>query len=123
MMVPLIGLQNLGNTCFMNAVLQCFRLNKYLSRLALPMEGYDEQNEHFDICIEYLNLIRECLHTANGFIVPISFWNTLCRKYTEYQSMQQQDSSEFLCRLLYATDLCRKVISTFMTEKKVNCRY
>ena len=59
--------------------------------------------------MEFIKLMRQFLNNENDYIAPIPFWYTLCKMYTEYKSMQQQDSFEFLTRLLYATDICQKV--------------
>ena len=100
------GLNNLGNTCYMNAALQVvsstrilaeyFKSNSHLYELnrsnPLGMKGH--------IAKRYGDLVRDIWTGDNRTVAPIKLRWTM-GKYKEcFSSFQQQDSQEFLSVLL-----------------------
>ncbi|KAL1922380.1 uncharacterized protein VTP21DRAFT_9919 [Calcarisporiella thermophila] len=123
-----IGLRNLGNTCFMNAILQSLSntipLRDYFLVQFSPNipQGANPQTSgprtrktkslgEFSICSEFCYLLREIWSGESTVISPNSFFTTLCRAMPIFRGYQQQDAQEFLRYLLdrMHTELCSKV--------------
>lgn len=109
----LIGLANLGNTCFMNSALQCllhisplteyFRAGHYNQDLNVnaPRKGRVAQ--------AYAKLVQD-VQNASGSISPKEFKRVLAKFAPHLLDYQQQDCHEFVRFLLdnMSEDLCRK---------------
>jgi len=104
-MVPgrnLSGIVNMGNTCFMNAAIQCMSATLALTRYFLSQEFLKDLNtekKEYMMLIEYYRVL-EGLWEENQTIEPISFKRTLSKLYEQYQGWHQHDSHEVLIALL-----------------------
>ncbi|CAN4076240.1 unnamed protein product [Withania somnifera] len=103
------GLANLGNTCFLNAVLQCF-----IHTVPL-IEGL-KSNDHATPCDAYLmgfcdicalrELIDASLFSKTGVVSPWKFVNNLNYFSSTFHRFQQEDAHEFLQCFLDKLERC-----------------
>ncbi|KAI1752363.1 hypothetical protein F4782DRAFT_540347 [Xylaria castorea] len=102
-----VGLTNLGNTCYMNAALQCLRSVEELTKYFLAGEWEKELNKanvlahNGEVAAAYANLLKE-IHKdpPPSSLAPRQFKNTIGRHAPQFSGYGQQDSQEFLGFLL-----------------------
>ncbi|KAI0179967.1 ubiquitin carboxyl-terminal hydrolase-like protein [Hypoxylon sp. FL1284] len=102
-----VGLSNLGNTCYMNAALQCVRSVEELTKYFLSGEWEKELNRenvlshNGDIAAAYAQLLKEFYKDpAPPTITPRHFKNMIGKYSTGFSGYGQQDSQEFVGFLL-----------------------
>lgn len=86
------GLKNVGNTCFINSILQC------LGNLPELHKWMDENNST-DILVHEYNEIRKLLLQGHAGVSPGRFVHTVYTKLP-FKPRQQADAHEFLLYLL-----------------------
>ncbi|KAL1899472.1 hypothetical protein Sste5346_002870 [Sporothrix stenoceras] len=102
-----VGLGNLGNTCYMNAALQCLRSVEELTKYFLVHENEAETNHDNplghggNVANAYAFLLEEIFReNVPMSVAPRQFKSTIGRYAPAFAGYGQQDSQEFLGFLL-----------------------
>uniref|UniRef100_A0A8C0FDJ4 Ubiquitin carboxyl-terminal hydrolase n=1 Tax=Bubo bubo TaxID=30461 RepID=A0A8C0FDJ4_BUBBB len=93
-----VGLQNLGNTCFLNSTLQCLTYTPPLANYMLSLEHTQSCHEEgFCMMCTMETHINQVLCSSNSAIKPTSVINGLKRIGKHFHFGSQEDAHEFLC--------------------------
>ncbi|KAK9768405.1 ubiquitin-specific protease doa4 [Basidiobolus ranarum] len=104
--IGITGLKNLGNTCFMNSILQCLSGTIPLARYFLG-GSYKHHINKTNVmgtggvlAEAYGNLIRVMWSEQYNFVSPVTFREAIGRFASQFQGNKQQDAQELLAFLL-----------------------
>ncbi|XP_045693701.1 ubiquitin carboxyl-terminal hydrolase 2 isoform X1 [Phyllostomus hastatus] len=101
----LAGLRNLGNTCFMNSILQCLsntrELRDYCLQRLYVRDLSHSSNAHTALMEEFAKLIQTIWTSSLNDVVSPSEFKTQIQRYApRFVGYNQQDAQEFLRFLL-----------------------
>jgi len=102
----IVGLRNLGNTCFMNSVLQCFNQTPFFHDYFLEDKYVAEINKDNplgnggEVARNWAELMKAMWSGKYRVVVPIDFKKTIGQFAPRFMGFQQQDSQELLSFLL-----------------------
>ncbi|XP_032141086.1 ubiquitin carboxyl-terminal hydrolase 2 isoform X1 [Sapajus apella] len=101
----LAGLRNLGNTCFMNSILQCLsntrELRDYCLQRLYVRDLHHGSNAHTALMEEFAKLIQTIWTSSPNDVVSPSEFKTQIQRYApRFVGYNQQDAQEFLRFLL-----------------------
>ena len=127
---PLIGLNNIGATCFMNATLQCLSQTKNLSNYFLKKVNqdkiYKKQNQinELQLCPIYLELIQNLWdkNNINKSFSPNKFMNVIEEMNPLFKKGQAGDSKDFIIFILEQLhrELKKPVSNKIANEEPLN---
>ncbi|XP_062511876.1 ubiquitin carboxyl-terminal hydrolase 8-like isoform X3 [Corticium candelabrum] len=121
----LTGLRNLGNTCFMNSVVQCLSATTPLSSYFISGSYVRDVNVENplgmkgEVAEEFGFVVKSLWCGQYRSISPYDFKFTISRFAPQFSGSQQQDSQELMAFLLDGLheDLNRVIMKTYVEEK------
>ena len=98
----LVGLNNIGATCYMNATLQCLSNTTKLTEYFLKMFNYEINNKNRLMSNEYYNVVKNLWDYKNNnkSFSPDSFKEKLSQENPLFKGIQANDSKDLINFLL-----------------------
>ena len=128
----LIGLNNIGATCFMNATLQCLSQTKSLTKYFLDQNNKERieynnvflmNSEDYQLSPIYLELIQKLWDKKNNKpYSPTNFMNTINNMNPLFKRGEPGDSKDFIIFILeqFHKELKKSILSNNDNNTKIN---
>lgn len=108
------GLENIGNTCFMNAIIQCVSRTPMMREYFLANEYKNHIRPHAKVAGEFASLLSAMWNSSTESYAPRAFKKAIEKYAPRFAGYEHQDAHELLAVLLDALheDLNRGMEST-----------
>ncbi|XP_060586929.1 ubiquitin carboxyl-terminal hydrolase 20-like [Ruditapes philippinarum] len=116
----LTGLQNLGNTCYLNAALQALSNCPPLTRFFLDCGGYVHADRSMSLSKNYMKLMHEIWHRKRpSYLVPSGIVSGIKLVHPMFRGYSQQDTQEFLrCFMDQLHEECKQPIIEELDDRE-----
>ncbi|KAI0769213.1 hypothetical protein BC629DRAFT_1534568 [Irpex lacteus] len=100
------GLKNLGNTCYMNSIIQCLSATVPFARFFTDGRWKNAVNminpmgSKGQLASAFANILRDMWQGEMASLTPLPFRRTICTYAKQFAGSEQHDSQEFLATLL-----------------------
>uniref|UniRef100_A0A0N4ZUB1 ubiquitinyl hydrolase 1 n=1 Tax=Parastrongyloides trichosuri TaxID=131310 RepID=A0A0N4ZUB1_PARTI len=94
----IVGLANLGNSCYMNSVLQCLMRTKTVTEYII--ERYNDVGEDNTLASAYGKFLRKIFTRPNIIFFPKELKRVISEKCPSFANFYEQDAGEFLSSFL-----------------------
>uniref|UniRef100_A0A0D9XA17 Ubiquitin carboxyl-terminal hydrolase n=1 Tax=Leersia perrieri TaxID=77586 RepID=A0A0D9XA17_9ORYZ len=103
------GMPNLGNTCYLNSLVQCLHV---LGRLRARMLRLDPTTGGLGAILRHLFDDTDNVNNAKGLLDPSQLWRYFCFLFPMFRGTSMQDSHEALCYLLNGLDMDEAIMNS-----------
>lgn len=137
------GLDNKGNTCYMNCVIQSlsnsYKFTRYIKKLNDSETYQDSESDtednysinlsniqHKKIAVNYVKLIQAIWGKEYKIITPTSFYKSFIDKYKQYRVNYEHDARDFIFDLLselhesFAQKSVSLIVSPYSSKHFIN---